>query len=70
MKTGNLFLDSNMQIKVGDFGLATKLSHPEERRRTMCGTPNYIAPGNKNIIDLFGFLKQRWENLILYNLHI
>lgn len=33
-----------MEIKLGDFGLATKLDHEGERKRTICGTPNYIAP--------------------------
>ena len=33
-----------MQIKVGDFGLAAKLEFEGERKRTICGTPNYIAP--------------------------
>jgi len=33
-----------MQVKVGDFGLATRLTAVDERKRTMCGTPNYIAP--------------------------
>ena len=33
-----------MEIKVGDFGLATKLDFDGERKRTICGTPNYIAP--------------------------
>ena len=44
LKLGNLFIDSNMKVKVGDFGLATHLTHPDERRKTICGTPNYIAP--------------------------
>ena len=51
LKLGNLFLGPNLEIKCGDFGLATKLDHPEERKRTICGTPNYIAPeilDNKN----------------------
>jgi len=29
---------------VGDFGLAAKIEQDGERRRTICGTPNYIAP--------------------------
>lgn len=29
---------------MGDFGLATKLLHDGERKKTVCGTPNYIAP--------------------------
>ena len=32
------------QIKLGDFGLATKVDYDGERKRTLCGTPNYIAP--------------------------
>ena len=46
LKLGNLFLNDEMQMKVGDFGLATKVHHIDERKRTVCGTPNYIAPGN------------------------
>ncbi|KUF98793.1 Potassium voltage-gated channel subfamily H member 6 [Phytophthora nicotianae] len=44
LKLGNLFLTSDMRLKIGDFGLATRLDNPEDRKRTMCGTPNYIAP--------------------------
>jgi len=33
-----------LQIKVGDFGLAAKLNYDGERKYTVCGTPNYIAP--------------------------
>ncbi len=33
-----------MELKIGDFGLATKLEFEDERKRTVCGTPNYIAP--------------------------
>ncbi|GKT35388.1 Kinase, PLK [Aduncisulcus paluster] len=44
LKTGNVMLDSEMTVKVGDFGLAAQLHSDDERRFTMCGTPNYIAP--------------------------
>jgi len=44
LKLGNLFLDKQLRVKVGDFGLATKLSASDEKRKTICGTPNYIAP--------------------------
>ncbi|XP_012264966.1 serine/threonine-protein kinase polo [Athalia rosae] len=44
LKLGNLFLDDELQVKIGDFGLATKLEHDDERKKTLCGTPNYIAP--------------------------
>ena len=33
-----------MQVKIGDMGLATKLSNRMDKRNTLCGTPNYIAP--------------------------
>lgn len=71
LKLGNLFLNDDMELKIGDFGLATKLDFSGERKkwlwllyslecflpqwqvwinicwytfRTLCGTPNYIAP--------------------------
>eukprot|EP00092_Neocalanus_flemingeri_P056087 GFUD01066417.1.p1 GENE.GFUD01066417.1~~GFUD01066417.1.p1 ORF type:complete len:583 (+),score=177.10 GFUD01066417.1:138-1886(+) len=44
LKLGNVFLNDNMEIKIGDFGLATKVDYDGERKKTLCGTPNYIAP--------------------------
>eukprot|EP01017_Pseudomicrothorax_dubius_P045733 TRINITY_DN794_c0_g1_i1.p1 TRINITY_DN794_c0_g1~~TRINITY_DN794_c0_g1_i1.p1 ORF type:complete len:643 (-),score=160.85 TRINITY_DN794_c0_g1_i1:66-1994(-) len=44
LKLGNLFLSDKMELKMGDFGLATKLEFDGEKKRTICGTPNYIAP--------------------------
>ncbi|CAG2119115.1 unnamed protein product, partial [Medioppia subpectinata] len=44
LKLGNLFLNDNMEIKVGDFGLATRIVCEGDRKLTLCGTPNYIAP--------------------------
>jgi polo-like kinase 1 len=44
LKLGNLFVNDKMEIKIGDFGLATKLEFEGDRKRTICGTPNYIAP--------------------------
>lgn len=44
LKLGNIFLNDDLHIKIGDFGLATRLQHENDRRRTLCGTPNYIAP--------------------------
>ena len=44
LKLENLFLTDKMELKVGNFDLATKLDFEEERKRTVCGTPNYIAP--------------------------
>lgn len=44
LKLANLFLDDNLKIKIGDFGLASRISHEGEKKKTLCGTPNYIAP--------------------------
>lgn len=44
LKLGNLFLNENLNVKIGDFGLATKIEFEGERKKTLCGTPNYIAP--------------------------
>ena len=51
LKLGNVFFDPDMNLKIGDFGLATILPSPDSRKYTICGTPNYIAPevlGGKN----------------------
>lgn len=44
LKLGNMMMDENMNVKIGDFGLAAELQYDGERKRTICGTPNYIAP--------------------------
>ena len=63
LKLGNVFLNDSMEVKIGDFGLATKVGiisykfliisgnnvhcqvdYAGERKKTLCGTPNYIAP--------------------------
>ena len=44
LKLGNLFLDSKMQVKIGDFGLSTQLRGEVDLRSSICGTPNYMAP--------------------------
>lgn len=44
LKLGNLLLTDKLEVRIGDFGLAAKVSSRHQRRKTMCGTPNYIAP--------------------------
>ncbi|XP_057660882.1 serine/threonine-protein kinase polo [Diorhabda carinulata] len=44
LKLGNLFLNDDLIVKIGDFGLAAKIEFEGERKKTLCGTPNYIAP--------------------------
>jgi len=69
LKLGNLFIDHHMQVKVGDFGLATRLTHPDERKKTVCGTPNYIAPEILEGKDGHSFEVDIWSTgVILYTL--
>uniref|UniRef100_A0A8D0CZE5 Serine/threonine-protein kinase PLK n=1 Tax=Sander lucioperca TaxID=283035 RepID=A0A8D0CZE5_SANLU len=44
LKLGNFFVNESMELKVGDFGLAAKLEPAGNRRKTICGTPNYLSP--------------------------
>ena len=62
IKLGNIFLSDKMEIKMGDLGLAAKLEFDGERKRTICGTPNYIAPeilegrnGHSFEVDVWSF---------------
>lgn len=44
LKLGNLFLNDDIEVKIGDFGLAARIEYEGQRKKTLCGTPNYIAP--------------------------
>lgn len=70
LKLGNLFLTKDMEIRIGDFGLAASLERPEDRRTTTCGTPNYIAPEVlENFADGHSFEVDIWSfGVVLYTL--
>ena len=36
--------EKGLQMKITDFGLATKIEHFGELKQEFCGTPNYMAP--------------------------
>ncbi|XP_060578225.1 serine/threonine-protein kinase PLK1-like isoform X2 [Ruditapes philippinarum] len=44
LKLGNMLLNDDMDVKIADFGLATRVEYDGEKKMTVCGTPNYIAP--------------------------
>jgi len=44
LKLGNIFINRDLSLKIGDFGLAAKLIDEDDRKKSFCGTPNYIAP--------------------------
>uniref|UniRef100_F6T643 Serine/threonine-protein kinase PLK n=1 Tax=Equus caballus TaxID=9796 RepID=F6T643_HORSE len=43
LKLGNFFITENMELKMGDFGLATRLEPPEQRKKytLLCGSPPF-----------------------------
>lgn len=51
MKPNNVFVGRDLQLKIGDLGLAISVEKPERERQSYCGTPSYMAPEvvqNKN----------------------
>ena len=44
LKPANVFLDSNQNCKLGDFGLARVLHHDTSFAKTFVGTPYYMSP--------------------------
>ena len=44
IKPHNVFLDNNMNVKIGDFGLSKRLESIDNVMIEICGTPNYISP--------------------------
>lgn len=44
MKPANVFLDTDKNVKLGDFGLARVLHHETSFANTFVGTPYYMSP--------------------------
>lgn len=65
LKTDNLLVDDNWQVKVADFGLATVKS--KTFAKTMCGTTGWVAPevlndqGYTEKADVYSFAIILWE---------
>lgn len=71
LKLGNIMIDSTGCMKIGDFGFAAELSTFDEKKKTMCGTPNYIAPEILSVSTTggYGFEVDVWcLGVILYTL--
>jgi len=62
-KNGNMFSLLDCVLKIGDFGLAVKMSDEDdwdEANHTLCGTPSCLAPE----VALFGYSKGRMSDAI------
>lgn len=69
LKLGNLFLTERMQLKIGDFGLAAQVTYEGERKITVCGTPNYLAPEILENTNGHSFEVDFWSiGVILYTM--
>ncbi|XP_021100799.1 inactive serine/threonine-protein kinase PLK5 isoform X4 [Heterocephalus glaber] len=44
LKLSNFFLNNNMEVKIGDLGLAARVGPGGRCHRVLCGTPNFLAP--------------------------
>jgi serine/threonine protein kinase len=61
-----------MIVKICDFGCAAKLSNPDELRKTICGTPSFMAPEvAKGVHEPHSFEADLWSlGCILFTLFV
>lgn len=68
LKPANLIISNNMELKIADFGLANYIV-PGKKRKTLCGTPFFIAPEILNKKEGHSFEVDWWSTgVILYNM--
>jgi tRNA A-37 threonylcarbamoyl transferase component Bud32 len=69
IKLDNIIINQHLDIKLIDFGFATKLKDPLEKLKLFCGTPNYMAPEIVKKIGYIGPPTDMWSaGVILYYL--
>eukprot|EP01017_Pseudomicrothorax_dubius_P022661 TRINITY_DN24502_c0_g1_i1.p1 TRINITY_DN24502_c0_g1~~TRINITY_DN24502_c0_g1_i1.p1 ORF type:complete len:206 (-),score=28.15 TRINITY_DN24502_c0_g1_i1:155-772(-) len=71
LRLENLFLSNKMELKIGNFKLATKVEYDGERKKTICGCLNYIPPEMLLGEDGYSYEADVWSlGIILYTLFI
>ena len=69
IKLENIITTQYLDIKLIDFGFATKLKFPLERLKLFCGTPNYMAPEILKKMEYIGPPTDIWSaGIIMYYL--
>jgi len=63
IKPENIFLDENLQPRIGDFGFAIKLETEHDTARDVCGTILYVAP---EIVGSYNFSVDVWSLGVLF----
>ena len=53
IKLENIMIDSNLNIKIIDFGFGLSVSK-DKKLNIFCGTPSYMAPEMIKKIDYYG----------------
>lgn len=61
LKLSNILLTESFEIKIADFGLALELKDRESKRKTFCGTANYMAPEVHLKLPYDGFKADIWS---------
>ncbi|CAK67207.1 unnamed protein product (macronuclear) [Paramecium tetraurelia] len=69
LKLSNIYFNKEQQLKVGGFNYAIKLEQKEERRRSICGSSQYLAPDILDNENGYSFEVDLWYlGIILYTL--
>ncbi|CAD8211481.1 unnamed protein product [Paramecium octaurelia] len=69
LKLSNIYLTMEQQIKICGFNYAIKLEQKQERRRSICGSSQYLAPDILDNENGYSFEVDLWYlGIILYTL--
>ncbi|CAD8126451.1 unnamed protein product [Paramecium sonneborni] len=69
LKLSNIYFTKDQQLKIGGFNYAIQLEQKQERRKSICGTSQYLAPDILQNEDGYSLKVDIWYlGIILYRL--